>query len=217
MDGVVPQWVRESKPRDPAVIEWLAGLAQDHVLKYLRRQSLPRSLEVTDIVHETLLRVVGVIRSLPPDLRVIPYMVRVARSVLADSFRKQRRQDRMVSVRRRAPANFEESASVLEHAELIEGCLARLDGKQKKLFTWLEIDGLTLPECAKLRGCSEASCLRARARLFHTLRMRLPRNSFLLIPLFLAISALGLVSLPVGMEEAAHIACELFSCSMTAG
>ena len=92
----------------------------------------------------------------------------------------------LVDRRPRQPWHNETSAEELDYEELVKKCLKILGGKQRELFIWYYVEGLSKKECAQRRGSSLESLSAALARVHRKLRGRLgPFLLFLLLLLFL--------------------------------
>ena len=95
----------------------------------------------------------------------------------------------LVDRRPRPPWHNEASAEELDYEELVKKCLKILGGKQRELFIWYYVEGLSKKECAQRRGSSLESLSAALARVHRKLRGRL--GPFLLFLLLFLTACLG--------------------------
>ncbi len=135
----------------------------ERVLSYARRRTSPGVAD--DVVAETFLTAWRRLDAVPKD--ELPWLLGVARRVIANQHRREAAQQRITHrvAREPAPDATEESMPDPE----LRRALAHLKDRDRELLTLVAWDGLTAAEAARVVGCSPAT---ARVRL-HRSRRRL--------------------------------------------
>ena len=145
------------------------------VMRYALRRTDPETAR--DVVADTFLIAWRRLDSVPPDpAQATPWLYGVARNVLANADRSQRRAERVAAKlgqERQADYGLDDVHAVLERARL-ERALAKLtpaDQEALRLVGWEQLD---LAEAALAMGCSRSTMAvrlhRARRRLERALR-----------------------------------------------
>lgn len=135
---------------------------------YVRRRTRPEAVD--DIVAETFLVVWRRVEEVPIDS--LPWLLAVARNVLATQRRSVRRQLALVERLGWVRQETVEPADALMSAEPIAEALALLSEKDREAITLVVWDGLSPAEAARVVGQSSASF---RVRL-HRAKRRLRRE-----------------------------------------
>lgn len=134
----------------------------DELLHFLKRRvGCPQ--DAADLRQETLLRLSRA--GAAPIGNVRSYLFQVARHLIADRAREQRRDagstasaaDENIACEQPGPARIAESASEIEALKRV---LATLPERQRLALLWTRLDGLTLCEVGKRLGVSESMASR---------------------------------------------------------
>ena len=167
---------------DDAAFAELYDLLAHRLYGYLVRRTGDRAL-AEDLVQQTLLHMHRARGSFLRGAAVLPWALAIARRLVIDTFRRERRQvpttrdDEMLpSVVADAPTAHE----ILEAAELAEqlrGALAALPEPQRVAFELLKQDGLSVSDAAALLGTTEGAVKLRAFRAYEALRTVVARNS----------------------------------------
>jgi RNA polymerase sigma-70 factor (ECF subfamily) len=133
------------------------------VLSYARRRTSPSVAD--DVVAETFLTAWRRLDDIPRD--ELPWLLGVARRVIANQHRREATQQRIRHRVAREPVDEAGSASLPDPD--LPRALAELSDRDRELLTLVAWDGLSAAEAARVVGCSPAT---ARVRL-HRARRRL--------------------------------------------
>ncbi|MBI4601003.1 MAG: sigma-70 family RNA polymerase sigma factor [Planctomycetes bacterium] len=136
---------------------------------------VPRCVELDDVLLETALRVWRHLRRLPAEgTELDRYIGRVARNVVRDMLAST---GALVDRRgARAPRRELDPEGLDDDPDdpgLLARCRSILQGRQRELFVWRYVEGLSIEECARRRGRTRGSISSALARLHRKLRERL--------------------------------------------
>jgi RNA polymerase sigma factor (sigma-70 family) len=153
-----------------------ARVFRDHsgrVYRFARRHCDPATAQ--DITSETFTIAWRRFERVPPE--PLPWLFAIARNVLRNQVRGDRRRDRLVASLTSSPATRRTGPAadleLLERARLTEA-LTRLTDREREALVLVAWDGFSTAQCATITGCSAnafaARLSRARARLALALR-----------------------------------------------
>ena len=135
--------------------------ALPEVYHYLLHRCRRRAL-AEDLTSETFLAAVGAIRSGAVDVPSVGWLIGIARHKLVDHWRRSEREDRRLRVVASQPAAGDLAIDPGRGMEVLAG----MNPFQRAALTLRHVDGLSVPEVARLLGRSTAATetLLARAR-----------------------------------------------------
>jgi DNA-directed RNA polymerase specialized sigma24 family protein len=141
---------------------------EEKLARYIARHTPPH-LDPHDVKIETVLRAVMSARRLPPGARRVGYLRRIADNVIRDLHGAQ---STLVDRRAFPAASVDPPVERVSREELSHKCLAFLRGRERELFIWKYVEGLTDAECARRRKCRLEAIWAAKSRLHKRLRKR---------------------------------------------
>ena len=135
----------------------LYDLLAPRLFAYLRRQTRD-SARAEDILHETMLQIHRYRGRFIRGAEVTPWAFAIARRFMIDSFREDRRQQKIATSMAALPAKTEPLTDELvlsaQVAHRLEEEIARLPDKQRLAYEMVKKDGLSLREVAQVLGTS---------------------------------------------------------------
>lgn len=144
------------------------------VLAYAMRRVQPNSAE--DVVAETFLTAWRRLEHIPAD--ALPWLLGIARRVLANAGRAARRQEALaVRLARQRPGPGRDPAEILTDGSAIRASLTRMSDKDREILMLVAWDGLDARRAGLVLGCSANAAAirlhRARRRLAQALQEQL--------------------------------------------
>jgi RNA polymerase sigma-70 factor (ECF subfamily) len=133
---------------DQARLAALFDAHADRLYRLARRLTSSRE-DASDLVQDTFLRAARSIRSLPTGSHAEAWLVRVLVNLQRDAWRKG-------AVRRRAPAANEANQTNIEAAvdakRLVWRALSALQPRRRAVIVMHELDGVSVPDVARVLG-----------------------------------------------------------------
>jgi RNA polymerase sigma-70 factor (ECF subfamily) len=149
-DAAMDCYAREG---DPKAFARLIDLLQPRLLAYLRRQ-LRDDAAAEDLVQICFLKLHQHRGQFCPGAAVLPYVFAIARRLLIDKIRSDRRaRGRQDELMQRIPIRGAEPDETLARRRLLlrlEGALQEIPASQREAFELVSIDGLSLEDAAAI-------------------------------------------------------------------
>jgi RNA polymerase sigma-70 factor (ECF subfamily) len=163
---------------DDASFEALYDSLATRLYRYIRRH-VPDAHRSDDLLQETFLRMHKARGTFVIGAAVLPWAFAIARRLVLDEVRRDRRAPRVVDgddVIPLSPATTERPEQLVEAREFAQrfaDALARLPASQRTTFELLKQDGLTLAEAAGVLGVTVTAVKLRAHRAYESLRVAL--------------------------------------------
>jgi RNA polymerase sigma-70 factor (ECF subfamily) len=163
---------------DDAAFEALYDALASRLYRYIRRH-VPDVHRSDDLLQETFLRMHKARGTFVIGAPVLPWAFAIARRLVLDDVRRDRRAPRVVDDDGTVPSNPtsterpEQLVEAREIAQRFTDTLARLPESQRTAFELLKQDGLTLVEAAAVLGVTVTAVKLRAHRAYEALRVAL--------------------------------------------